>query len=44
VIIVVIGSLVLDVVAFQRARVPYVSDVTLPGDPDPSDPTVDRSH
>jgi hypothetical protein len=43
VIIVVIGSLVLDVVAFQRARVPYVSDVTLPGDPDPSDPTVDRS-
>ena len=28
----VIGSLVLDVVAFQRARVPYVGDVTLPGD------------
>ena len=32
VIVSVIGSLVLDVVAFQRTRVPYVGDVTLPGD------------
>ena len=29
----VIGSLVGDVVAFLRARVPYVSDVKLPGEP-----------
>jgi hypothetical protein len=28
----VIGSLVADLVAFARSRVPYVSDVTLPGD------------
>jgi hypothetical protein len=32
VIAAVIGSLVADVVAFLRARVPYVSDVTLPGE------------
>jgi hypothetical protein len=32
VIAAVIGSLVADVVAFVRARVPYVSDVTLPGE------------
>ena len=31
VIVAVIGSLITDVVAFQRARVPYVSDVELPG-------------
>lgn len=30
VIIAVVGSLVFDVVAFQRARVPYVGDVQLP--------------
>jgi hypothetical protein len=30
VIIAVIGSLVFDVIAFQRARVPYVGDVELP--------------
>jgi hypothetical protein len=32
VIIVVLGSLVLDLVAFARTRVPYASDVTLPGE------------
>lgn len=30
VIVAVIGSLVVDVLAFQRSRVPYVSDVALP--------------
>jgi hypothetical protein len=34
VVAVVLGSLVADVVAFQRSRVPYVSDVQLPGDAD----------
>lgn len=32
VIAAVIGSLAADIVAFFRARVPYVSDVSLPGD------------
>ncbi len=32
VIVAVMGSLVADIVAFQRARVPYVSDVRLPGE------------
>jgi hypothetical protein len=32
VLIAVIGSLALDLVAFARARVPYVSDVVLPGE------------
>ncbi|NNC13196.1 hypothetical protein HII28_15075 [Planctomonas sp. JC2975] len=32
VIVVVLGSLVLDLVAFARTRVPYASDVTLPGE------------
>ena len=36
VIAAVIGSLIADVVAFQRARVPYVSDVELPGQTKPS--------
>jgi hypothetical protein len=36
VIAAVIGSLAADVVAFLTARVPYVSDVTLPGDPERS--------
>ena len=31
----VLGSLVVDVVAFLGARVPYVGDVTLPGDTTP---------
>ena len=31
----VIGSLIGDVVAFTRARVPYVSDVRLPGEDSP---------
>jgi hypothetical protein len=31
----VLGSLVADFVAFSRARVPYVSDVSLPGEGDP---------
>jgi hypothetical protein len=35
VIAAVIGSLVTDIVAYLRARVPYVSDVTLPGEPKP---------
>lgn len=33
VIAAVLGSLVSDIVAFLRARVPYVSDVSLPGEP-----------
>ena len=38
-IIAVIGSLVFDVIAFQRARVPYVGDVELPaGDDDDAAP------
>lgn len=32
VVVVVIGSLVLDAVAMYRARVPYASDVVLPGE------------
>ena len=32
----VIGSLVVDVVAFLRSRVPYVGDIALPGDPERS--------
>ena len=31
----VIGSLVTDLLAFARARVPYVSDVSLPGEESP---------
>jgi hypothetical protein len=38
VIIAVIGSLVLDMVAVSRTRVPYVSDVELPDDSRPSEP------
>lgn len=34
----VIGSLVVDVVAFVRSRVPYVGDVALPGDSERSAP------
>ena len=30
VIVAVLGSLVVDVLAFQRSRVPYVSDIDLP--------------
>lgn len=33
VIAAVVGSLAADIVAFFRARVPYVSDVVLPGEP-----------
>jgi hypothetical protein len=32
VIVAVLGSLVADIVAFVRARIPYVSDVELPGE------------
>lgn len=32
VLVVVVGSLVADAVAMQRARVPYVGDIALPGD------------
>jgi hypothetical protein len=35
VIAAVIGSLATDIVAYLRARVPYVSDITLPGEPKP---------
>ncbi len=35
----VIGSLVVDVVAYVGARVPYVGDVTLPGDAERSAPS-----
>jgi hypothetical protein len=38
VIVAVIGSLVIDSVAVARTRVPYVSDIELPGDSGPSDP------
>ena len=34
----VIGSLTVDVIAFLRARVPYVGDIDLPGDPERSAP------
>jgi hypothetical protein len=37
-IIAVLGSLVLDSIALQRSRVPYVSDVSLPGDEAPARP------
>ena len=36
VIVAVIGSLVTDIIAYQQARVPYVSDVELPGDTKPT--------
>lgn len=39
-IVAVLGSLIGDLLAFARARVPYVSDVTLPGDEEP--PARDR--
>lgn len=34
IVVVVVGSLILDVVALYRARVPYVSDISLPGEAD----------
>lgn len=39
VIIVVMGSLMLDALALQRSRVPYVSDIALPGEEPASRPT-----
>lgn len=33
VVVAVFGSLVADMVAFARARIPYVSDIDLPGEP-----------
>ena len=42
VIIAVVGSLVFDVIAFQRARVPYVGDVELPQSVDEDAPGADR--
>ena len=39
----VLGSLVIDSVAVARTRVPYVSDVELPGESTPSDPPRDPS-
>ena len=38
VVIVVLGSLFADGVALQRARVPYVGDIALPGDKKPENP------
>ena len=38
VVVVVIGSLFADGVALQRARVPYVGDIALPGDKKPENP------
>ncbi|CAN5411960.1 hypothetical protein BH10ACT6_BH10ACT6_02990 [soil metagenome] len=32
IVVVVMGSLILDIVAMYRARVPYVSDISLPGE------------
>jgi hypothetical protein len=43
VIIAVIGSLVIDSIAVARTRVPYVSDIELPGESKPSDPPRDPS-
>ena len=43
VIVAVIGSLVLDMIAVQRTRVPYVSDIELPGESKPSEPPRDPS-
>ena len=40
VVIGVAGSLVVDVVVIARSRLPYVSDVSLPGDEKPSAPTA----
>ena len=42
VIIAVVGSLVFDVIAFQRARVPYVGDVELPQTVEDDAPDEDR--
>jgi hypothetical protein len=39
VIVSVLGSLAIDVLAFARSRVPYVSDVRLPGDSGDGDET-----
>ena len=39
IVVVVMGSLVLDVVALYRSRVPYVSDVSLPGEAGPRGPS-----
>ena len=36
IVVAVVGSLVADVLAFRNARVPYVSDVDLPGENRPS--------
>lgn len=33
-VVAVLGTLVVDLVVVARSRMPYVSDVTLPGDPD----------
>jgi hypothetical protein len=33
-IVAVVGTLVVDVVVIARSRMPYVSDIALPGDPD----------
>jgi hypothetical protein len=43
VIVAVIGSLLIDVLAFMRTRVPYVSDVQLPGDSARPDAPGDRA-
>ncbi|MDI2097472.1 hypothetical protein [Ruicaihuangia caeni] len=37
IVVAVIGSLAVDLIAVSRARVPYVSDVRMPGDPDSRD-------
>ena len=43
VVIAIVGSLIGDVVAFNRARIPYVGDIALPGDEKRSDaPPSDR--
>ena len=33
----IIGTLVIDVVVVSKSRLPYVSDIALPGDPPPAD-------
>jgi hypothetical protein len=43
VIVAVIGSLVIDSIAVARTRVPYVSDVALPGEEGPSAGPDDRA-
>ncbi len=37
-VVAVVGTLVVDVIVIARSRLSYVSDIVLPGQPEPSDP------